>query len=91
MGRAADAAETGAPMAPEAALKLLWASIGPFFASISASPPLPADLLPADWPMDAARGSFFRLAMAVAGPARRFVGALDEGRGQHALPRAIAG
>ena len=91
MGSAAEAAETGAPMTSEAAFKLLWASIGPFFAIISANPPLPAELLPAGWPMEAARGSFFRLAMAVAGQARGFVGALDEGRGQPSPSRAVAG
>jgi DNA-binding transcriptional regulator PaaX len=81
MSAAADVAEANAPVAPGAALQVLWASIGPFFAVISASPPLPAALLPEDWPMDAARRAFFRLAVSVAGSARQFVETLDEGHG----------
>jgi len=67
-----DRASTGAD-----AITLLWRSIGPFFSQISASPPLPSALLPADWPLDAAREAFFRLAMSVALPAREFVEDLD--------------
>ena len=61
------------PPSPGDALGLLWRSIGPFFALISANPPLPSDLLPADWPFDGARAAFVRLAMVVAPAARRFV------------------
>ena len=84
-----DRARTGAD-----AIGLLWRSIGPFFAQISASPPLPSALLPADWPLGAAREAFFRLAMAVALPAREFVEELDGGQPGHVAahgPRARAG
>ncbi len=73
---AAEAAEAHPPEGAEA-LALLWLAIGPFFEVLSSRPPLPAELLPADWPLDAARSAFLRLAMVVAGPARQHVEALN--------------
>lgn len=78
MWRAAETAETRPP-AGSAALDLLWRAIGPFFEILSANPPLPAELLPAGWPLDAARAAFVRLAMHVAGPARQHVERLTAG------------
>jgi hypothetical protein len=80
MRAAADEAEATPPPATGPALRLLWQSIGPFFEAISASPPLPSDLLPADWPMGRARAEFLRLAAAVAERARQHVVDLDDGR-----------
>jgi DNA-binding transcriptional regulator PaaX len=83
MGAAAEAAETAETIRAQDAgpeLRLLWQSIGPFFEVLSANPPLPSVLLPEDWPMERARAAFFRLAMAVAGRARRHVEELDGGR-----------
>jgi len=77
MAAAAQAAETDPPDSGAAALQLLWRCIGPFFGLLSASLSLPAELLPPDWPMDAARDAFFRLAAVVAEPARAFVTDLD--------------
>jgi len=88
-GTQGDRTQTGAD-----AVGLLWRSIGPFFALISASPPLPAALLPADWPLDAARKAFLRLAIAAALPAREFVADLDRtnpGRAAIARPGPEAG
>jgi phenylacetic acid degradation operon negative regulatory protein len=72
MLRAAAAAEARPPDGPDA-LRLLWTSIGPFFELLSASAPLPTALLPADWPLDAARAAFVRLALTLAEPARLHV------------------
>jgi phenylacetic acid degradation operon negative regulatory protein len=76
MASAAEAALARPPVGP-AALAALWRSIGPFFELLSERPPLPAALLPPDWPLDEARTAFGQLAMAVAGEARAFVDALS--------------
>ena len=56
-----------------AALARLWDTIGPLFELLSENRPLPAALLPDDWPLDAAHAAFVRVAMVLAGPARRYV------------------
>jgi phenylacetic acid degradation operon negative regulatory protein len=79
MRAVADEAEMAPPAGPDA-LQLLWTSIGAYFETLSQHPALPAELLPGDWPMEAARSQFFRVAMLIAGPARAYVEDLDEGR-----------
>ena len=72
MAMAADAAEAARPHG-RAALVELWLAIGPFFELLSERPLLPAELLPADWPLEGARAAFVRLALAVATEARAYV------------------
>jgi phenylacetic acid degradation operon negative regulatory protein len=75
----AGVAETEAPEGADA-LRMLWLGIGPFFEVLSRRPPLPATLLPHDWPFDDARAAFVRLAIALAGPARVYVEDLEADR-----------
>ena len=72
MRHAAQAAEARPPTGATA-LRLLWRAIGPYFEVLSAHPPMPAELLPPDWPLDAARAAFSRLATLLGGPARQHV------------------
>lgn len=74
MAAGAAAAEHDPPTGASA-LAFLWHQIGPIFALASERPPLPAELLPPDWPLGAARAAFGRLVMAVAGEAYAY---LDE-------------
>jgi phenylacetic acid degradation operon negative regulatory protein len=62
------------------ALLLLWTSIGAYFELLSEHPPLPTELVPPHWPMEDARGQFFRVAATIAAPARAFVQDLEAGR-----------
>jgi phenylacetic acid degradation operon negative regulatory protein len=55
------------------AVALMWRTIGPYFALLSEARPLPADLLPDDWPLSRAHAAFQGLALSLAEPARRYV------------------
>ncbi len=61
------------------AVALLWRTIGPYFELLSESRPLPADLLPEDWPLARAHAAFTGLATMLAEPARRYVETLARG------------
>ncbi len=76
MAAGAAAAEDHHPTGA-AALAFLWHHIGPLFGLASERPPLPAELLPPDWPLGAAREAFARLAIAVAGEAYGYLSSLE--------------
>lgn len=69
-----------APPAGAAALAFLWRSIGPFFELLSDGRPLPAELLPEDWPLADANRAFVKVAMVAAAPAREYVEQLEAAR-----------
>lgn len=66
------------PRSGPRAMAVLWKAIAPFFQLFSVQPPLPAELLPHDWPMAEARRSFLKVGEIVAPPALAYLSSLTD-------------
>ncbi len=60
------------------AMVALWKAIAPFFQLFSVQPPLPAELLPRDWPLADARRAFQEVSQIVAPPALAYLSSLSD-------------
>lgn len=74
----AAAVHSAKPRSGPRAMSELWKAIAPFFELFSVQPPLPAELLPHDWPMADARRSFLKVGEIVAPPALAYLSSLTD-------------